>query len=308
MSIKIFKWNILFCLSLVWGASSALAQDFLDALNEQMDVIQQISSKSALDFTTGKCVDRYQKLWKDGTLNIVIGFGYTDSVPNDVVFDFFMGNAFRKALTGPCRQGVSACEFTQSRTSPTKFTKLIETLDGQFRQVQITLLIPSISGSHRLNTSPVNSAKQSTACKNAESAFYQEVRNGAEIVYYSGHSRDGGGPDFCPPKTLPNGHVDYSWYRRNQPGLKLLLSNMSVARQPTQVLALHACASVPHFLRPVQSQFSGLAVLGYHQLVKIMPDFQNQYGGLDSFLSFKCQKGMKESMSQGIATEIFKLF
>lgn len=286
----------------------ARAQDFIKLLNDQMDVIQNISSKTAIDFNSGSCVDRYRSLFKDGTLNILIGFGYSDSVPGDVVFDWYMVNGLRRVLTGPCRQGVSACEFQAVPGNPDKFIRTIEDADGQVKKVELTLLRASLSGSHKSNISAANSAQQKTLCEAVEKKFYNEMLKGPEIVHYSGHSRNGGAPDFCPPRVRADGHVDYNWYEKNRPGLKQLTSTLAAAKPGTQVLAMHSCSSILHYFKKIRAVKPDLAIIGSSDLVKMSPDFQNQYGGLDALLSLRCEKGLKESMAQGIGMEIHGLF
>jgi hypothetical protein len=60
-------------------------------------------------------------------------------------------------------------------------------------------------------------------CKSeyAKQAWKDSIKNGDEMVVYSGHARDGGGPSLEPPKILKNGHVNYSWYRKNREGNKV---------------------------------------------------------------------------------------
>ncbi len=291
---------------LAFLSTTAFAQDFYKELQLQQDELQQLTSKTAYDFATGKCTERYRKLFKDGTLNIVIGFGYSDAVPKDVVFDWYMVNGFKRVLTEPCRQGISACEFKISKNDPDTLFKNIEDQDGVSRRVEITLLRGSLSGNHSSNISAANIAKQRVLCENTKTRFYNEIKKGAEVVYYSGHSRDGGGPDFCPPHVRADGHVDYDWYQKNRPGLKLLSSALSSAAKPTQLLALHSCSSLPHFYGRLQKP--GLAFFGYNKTVKMTPDFRNQYGGLDALLSLRCQLGLKQSMQEDIPTEILNFF
>lgn len=300
--------HLILSLILSVSAVSAHATDFYQALQLQMDDLQQIRAKTANDFTAGKCLERYRNLFKDGTLNITIGFGYSDAVPKKTVFDWYMVNGFRRVLTEPCRQGLNACEFKVSKNDPNKLFKMIEDPDGIRRRVEISVLRGSLTGIHQNNISPANIKAQTALCKATEARFYQEIKNGAEIVYYSGHSRDGGGPDFCPPLTRADGHVDYTWYRRNKPGLKLLTNALKQAVKPTQILALHSCGSTAHFYQTVAPIHPTMAILGYKETVMMTPDFQNQFGGLDALLSFRCQKGLSESMQKDIPTQIHRMF
>lgn len=307
-SILLAMMFIFKVLILVFISSSPLyAQDFAAALEEQMDILQNINYKTARDFNSGACFRRYDKLLKDNTLNILIGFGYTDSVPHDLVYDWYMVNGLVRALTGPCRQGISACEFKRSK-DPYKFIRDIEGLDGRLHRVEVTLIRGSISGSHKDNMSPKNIARQQATCELATNKFFEEMMKGPEVVYYSGHSRNGGGPDFCPPKVLGNGHVDYDWYERMNPGMNRMLDALARSTKDTHVLAMHSCSSISHFYRKVSAIKPQMAFLGSRFLLNMKSDFQNQYGSLDAILNLRCQSGLKASMGQGVGIELVNMF
>lgn len=288
--------------------AGAHAQDFFQAIEEQMDVIQNISYKTAREMNGGSCVRRYDDLHKDRVFNVLIGFGYTDNSPYDQVFDWYMVNGFTRVLTGPCRQGISACEFQRSRQDPDKYFKTISDRTGNPVRVEVMVLRGSISGSHANNLALKNVALQNSVCKAVTDKFFVEMMKGPEVVIYSGHSRNGGGPDFCPPKVLGNGHVDYDWYEKMHPGMTRMLDALARAQKDPQVLVMHSCKSISHFYRKVRAIKPNMAFMGSTQLLGMKPDFQNQYGGVDGFLSLRCEKGMKASMSQGVGIEFLGLF
>lgn len=287
---------------------TAHAQDFALAIEEQMDVIQNITFKTAREMNSGSCVERYRKLHKDRVFNILLGFGYTDNTPRDTVYDWFMVNGFVRAILGPCRQGISACEFLRSKNDPDKYIKTIQDRDGQNVRVELMILRGSISGNHSQNISPRNIARQNAYCKQITDKFFIEMMKGPEIAIYGGHSRNGGGPDFCPPKVLQNGHVDYDWYERVHPGMTRMLDALARSTKDTQVLIMHSCKSISHFYRQVRAIKPQMAFLGSTKLLGMKPDFQNQYGGVDGILSLRCEKGLKASMNQGVGIDFLNLF
>lgn len=284
------------------------AQDFYKAIQEHMDDLQQIRSATARDTKSLKCINRYNNLMKDGTLNIVVAFGYSDFVPNTPVYDWYMTKGLKRALMEPCRQGLNACEFKQSKNDPNKLFKMIEDLDGKMKKVELVLIQGALTGHHPTNISPINLARQMALCQSVTARFYDEIKKGSEIVYYSGHSRDGGGPDFCPPITRADGHVDYNWYHAHKPGLKILLGALKNTVKAPQVLALHSCSSLSHFSKAVSAASPGTALMGYRKTVGMTPDFKNMFGGLDALLSFRCQKGLSESMNVDIPTDVIGVF
>jgi len=294
-------------LLLCWVAPAS-AVNFYDELHLQMDVLQTLNTPSASEAKASKqCRQRYERLFQDGTLNVLIGFGYSDSVPHDVVFDWYMVNGFRMALTEKCRPGISACGFKAVASKSDVFERTMKTPQGRTVRVEVTLLRPSLSGSHAQNTSAHNRERQLTLCQSVENRFYQELERGPEVVYYSGHSRNGGAPDFCPPRVRADGHVDYPWYQRQRPGLNRLLQSLRLART-TQILAMHSCDSTRHYRRRVLNIRPEMAIFSTPDLVKMAPDFRNQYGGLDALLSQRCEEGLQDSMTEGLPMDIHGMF
>jgi len=77
----------------------------------------------------------------------------------------------------------------------------------------------------------------------------------ADAVYYIGHSRDGGGPDFAPPRLTQANHVDYAWYQRVRPGLTGMLSVLG-KKEPQKtghpkVLGILSCVSSKLFMKQI---------------------------------------------------------
>jgi hypothetical protein len=85
--------------------------------------------------------------------------------------------------------------------------------------------------------------------KAAEEEFVSGLR-AASAVFYVGHSRVGGGPDFWPPRLRRDGHVDYDWYKRKKPGMESVLRGLA-GETPLKFLGLYSCSSGPHFEKMV---------------------------------------------------------
>lgn len=87
--------------------------------------------------------------------------------------------------------------------------------------------------------------------KYTREAFQNGITGGDEMVFYEGHARDGGGPSFEPPRVLANGHVNYSWYRRNRPGHLMETAALKAAHQKGKAPVFYgsySCSSRLHFL------------------------------------------------------------
>ncbi len=183
------------------------------------------------------CYRAYQSLYADGNLKIRIAFGYKDSRPSRFVGDRYEKLVLLHYLLSPCTEGRSACGFQRDRTDTDLLTK-----DG----VVLRLTHSSVGPDDELNrVDPLQRVQSALSASN----FFEGFRN-ADVVFYNGHSRDGGGPDFEPPKLAAHNFVNYEWYQRQKPGEKKLLDAVAGAkdRQRKAMLGLFSCRSSDHFL------------------------------------------------------------
>lgn len=91
-------------------------------------------------------------------------------------------------------------------------------------------------------------------CSRQALDFMKKAASSAEVMAYIGHSRGGGGPDTYPPETKgvdAEGFpvVDFSYYRRHQPGLESLRQEFLRSPHLPHVIAWTSCRSETHFSR-----------------------------------------------------------
>src|SRR5690606_23436486 len=102
--------------------------------------------------------------------------------------------------------------------------------------------------------------------KAAESAFYQGLAN-ADLVFYNGHSRAGGGPDFSPPRMDGNENVAFGWYQAHQPGFRLMQEALKHEPSDLKLFGLYSCASSRHFLDGVRALRPELGMMASSKLI-----------------------------------------
>jgi len=78
--------------------------------------------------------------------------------------------------------------------------------------------------------------------------FMQKSAADSDVMVYVGHSRGGGGPDTFPPQTVAKAagdrqRVDFSYYRRERPGLAALSSAFSKNRYGPHFILWTGCLS-----------------------------------------------------------------
>lgn len=278
----------------------AIPQAFAVNASVELDKISLALGNIEEEEKSASCNQRYARLFRDDTLNITIGLGYSENPhPGVMVFDRHFEYAFRRALTKTDCLGVAACGFTQDAKNNRKFTKTITGPSGKPHKVQIDLIVGSLSLDHSLNTSPKYLQHQMKLCAESMNSFMNNAANGAEVVFYSGHSRDGGGPSFCPPKRTDNQHVDYDWYHKNPVGFQRLLKSMKTAKgagKPNEVIGMYSCYSKKHFYKKFKEMNNSAGYLLTDTGPLMDENFYFMYSTLDSLLAQRCAKGMRKSL------------
>ena len=259
------------------------------------------------------CLRRYRKVYGDSLLNISIGFGYFDhGHPSHIVHDVAMRAAFVEALlTTPCPPNLSACGFRRDPDDADKLYKEVINPWGRTHRVELALTSGALSSNNEQNTNPYNRQRQAEYCEMATKRFMDNVKEGNEVVLYVGHSREGGGPDFCPPKLLPNKQRDYGYYRSKKPGHTRMLKALDHAKQKgkmQEIIGMLSCQTHGHFFDSYSSRaketgfiMSHADTLSTHQLI-------NLYGTLNSVLTQKCVEGFVPSVTAGKALKLRNMF
>jgi hypothetical protein len=148
-------------------------------------------------------------------LEVVIVFGYKDARPVRFVSDRYERNYLVAQLLKPCQQGREDCGFQRGQSDGELFIKSFTDATDCRHQVQMKIVSSSVGPDDEVNRKDPLQVWRSDW---SENTFLEGLAR-ARVIFYSGHSRDGGGPDFHPPRIVADGHVQYSWYRRHRPGV-----------------------------------------------------------------------------------------
>lgn len=170
-------------------------------------------------------------------LRITFAIGYEDFAPDLFVSDLLERDLFEKFLQKPCNSSFPLCGFRLITSN--SFKSVLQKENGE-KKIQITITTSSISTNNEYNQ---NQEAQLLKSDYAYSQFLNSFRSQDVIVYW-GHGRDGGGPDFYPPRLLKDGHVDYPLYRRQLPGRSLLQAALGLRGRRTQYVGLFACNTI----------------------------------------------------------------
>lgn len=233
------------------------------------------------------CNKAYSALTKDGVLFITVAFGYKDSRPLRFVGDRYERAAFADRLLKPCQAWEVVCGFTMDAGNPEFFTKKLVWYDKKERYIQIQVLASSIGPDDQWNR---ESRIQKWNSDRTRRLFRRAITK-SDIVFYNGHSRTGGGPDFSPPLLQKEGGVLYSHYQNERPGMKDLLEDLERAkgaRQP-RLLGLFSCASHTLFRDELRKAKPKLGVISSEALLYQKDAMDNMVAALTAVLKGECE-------------------
>jgi hypothetical protein len=268
------------------------------------------------------CQDHYKKLYEKPDVSATIAFGYTDTRPDLEVDGGKEAHSTIDAMTLPCEiagggkpnmRSVGGkmielkyfCGFTRDPDDATKFVKTVIGPDQKPHQFHITVVsaIPvGEEGDDQDLTTPGPDHDAQMLRTAAVTHTYLKALQTDDIVVYDGHARDGGGPDFGPPKLLPNRHPDYAWYRANRPGFNAELTALTTSDDPVHpphhpaVIAMLACDTKLHFEKELKAASPESALLVTNMVTSedvIEPAEMELLNGL---IGQRCDDGFVESM------------
>lgn len=287
------------------ASKNPLDYAFGPGLDNEIRRFSEITSRSS---TSGDlnaspdCKKRYARLFDKKILKITLGFGYADTSPGNAVLDFYSYYSLVTRLIRPCGPDMALCGFTRDRKDPDMLRKIaFAPTDENNYLIELRIIRPSLSPSNEHNLSSENRQRQIQACEKATESFFSDVAKGTDVIIYTGHSRDGGGPDFCPAILNKESHVNYAYYQSKKPGLTRMLDAMKTAKAagtPNKVIALFSCSSQKHFLK----KFIEVNKSAGYILTKRVSTFHevnmDTYTALDGILAQRCSEGFELSFGE----------
>jgi hypothetical protein len=250
------------------------------------------------------CQQRYSRILNDDLIDIRIPIGYFDwTIGKEVVkdgvrygfspsIDLGAYSALKKLLTSSCRGSTQFCRFAQNGSY--KFSKGVE-IHGKKYQVRLEMNFASASELFNKNTE-ANNSNQEQRSQYMEDFFRSSLQN-ADAIFYLGHSRNGGGPDFKPPILMSGQNkVNYEgYYKPQRPGYKMMMSALSVLRKPS-IIGLMSCDPRDHFVESLRNAAPQTGVISSTAVVTIDEVYTALIGGVDALLRGQCQKTFYKSL------------
>lgn len=268
------------------------------AVERQRSLLYQ---PAAVPEALNQCYDSIQaRLREPGKLRVAISLGYSDTVDEglDLVTDKFTLNQVGYQLTKACTyEGQGFCEFkpvSEIEHEPYLYVREIKGPYNDSLKVEVYVMNSSYDLSNSDNVGKYK-VEQTTKTANARS-FYEWAVTSADAVFYEGHSRDGGGPDFAPPHRATNGKVNYPWYHKNHPGLNFLIQALNKTEAPPIYFGLMSCASDLHFHRKLAPYLKTSHMIMSTRVVEAYWTKEAVMTSMESLLNFECPEQLKSRL------------
>ena len=227
----------------------------------------------------------YKEPEADRVFDVRIAIGYKDARPARFVSDRYERATLVHSLLKPCAVSANlACGFARHPQDGDLLLKTFTTNAGAKAKVRLRITASSAGADDDENK---RDPYQEPLSKFAEANFLGGIAE-ADAVFYIGHSRDGGGPDFAPPRLNEYKHVDYDWYKQEKIGLgklrKALREVNSSLPGGLRVLGLMSCASTLHFAKKLHADAPKLELKTMKELVYYAAALSETLSAVHSFL------------------------
>lgn len=263
--------------------------------------------------TDKQCLPIFKNAIKNGVLDIRYALGYfDDSQAIDVLYDGFnyglspsldigVYNVLRRVLTANCKSNsMQLCEFKESGDPITGKVVLSKKINIFGRKIlaQMTLTHASASESFVDNKGKYADLQKKLTLQSEEN-FFDHIGK-SDIVIYNGHSRNGGGPDFNPPRLNGELHVNYDgYYRVKRVGINRMLKQISTSTNKDSVLGLFSCSSEDHFYNDLIKANSQQRLVLSSETIDYFDTIHTSLGLLEGLLRGQCgQNNLSQFLKQ----------
>lgn len=277
---------------------------FGDEQDEWFEAAAETKPRTAANSPADQvCRESYQKLYRKGVLSVRVAFGYKDARPARFVGDRHERLAFVQRLLSPCSsdEASGACGFRRDSANADLFLKDLPAVAGVSPKSQARVLVvnSSVGSDDALNRKdPFQRWKSSFA----ERAFLSGLER-ADVAFYNGHSRFGGGPDFRPPRLAKSGEVDSAAYLKNKEGLQKIRGRLRARGLKAEragelrLLGFFSCASAQHFSEEVAFD-SKAGLISSSALMHWADALDNSFASLGALLEMRCGKDFRSALRQ----------
>jgi len=306
--LRLITLSIAIVMTVSQASAALYEQDYKGLGSSYLRSVGRLDTDRLDDLSStqkAKCLNRYGKIISDGVLDIRILIGYFDwTIGTEVLkdgknyglspsLDPGAYQALRRILTGRCPGDAEFCGFNQD--SAYRFSKRVN-IHGKSVLARLDMYYASVTEFLSENTGIfANEQKERSLATKAQ--FNSALKN-ADVVFYFGHSRSGGGPDFDPPVFIKGTNkLNYGgYYKANRPGLKNMIAALSSSSHQPAILGLMSCDSRDHFLSSLRRVAPNTGVITSLNVLEVNGVYTAMIGAGDAVLRGQCQPGFLKSI------------
>ncbi len=281
---------------------------------------------SQTDSLQNKCAPVYQNMIKDGVLDIHYALGYFDDSAGggEKKFTRFVNGtgienygrspsldpavfeAIRKFMKGPCTHpNQMTCEFKESG-DPLTGQVILEkdiSLLGQKTLVRMTLTHASASQSYDQNITTLTSTQKDFTAQ-SEVNYFDGIANG-DVIFYNGHSRHGGGPDFSPVVLNAKGTPEYdNYYKIKKIGIRHVLQEVKNRPDKDYILGIFACYSAAYYEQALFTARPGIKTIFSVFTINYIDSLTSSLGYIEGFMHGLCDEDLSALAKQNDAVKV----
>lgn len=247
---------------------------------------------SAPTFSSPECRAAYEKMYDEPELDLRVVFGYKDARPARFVADRYEHLNFVQKILARCEGEDRACGFVRSDLEADLFLREVPGPDGKPRMVRLRIVHASVGPDDAKNR---KNPFQAWRSRYARETFVDSFAE-ADAVFYNGHSRAGGGPDFDPPLLTASGEVDFSRYRREQPGIRQVLESLGKKPHPG-LIGFFSCASDQLFVGRVSRVAPDVGLIASSELLYFSDAMESLTAAVSGLLEMRCEPEYSEKLN-----------
>ncbi len=276
------------------------------------NVMNHPAAKAAYqtDIADNKCNSVYQNMIKDGVLDINYALGYFDDSAvggpkrfarftngkgieeygRSPSLDIVVYNAIRNFMKAPCRNSNQlTCGFFE-KGNPANGKVILEkdiSMFGQKVLARMTLTQASASQNYDQNISTL-AERQKALTLQSEANYFDAIRT-SDIIFYNGHSRHGGGPDFMPVVLNSRGTPEYEQhYKIKRTGIRRTLAEVKARPDRDYILGLFACYSASYYQEALFLTRPGIQSIYSIDTIYYFDSLTSSLGYIEGFMHGLC--------------------
>lgn len=280
-----------------------------DYLNE---VVKAVESHS--DQSTMSCAKSFKRILNKKEFHLVYALGYFDDshgidmIHNGINWglspslDIEIFHIIRELLLQPCdpKYHRQSCGFTQTGDALNGRVELIKnmTLEGESINFKMTLTYASASVNFDQNLTDLRSRQRYLSWQ-SEQNYFENIGK-ADAIFYNGHSRDGGGPDFKPPILNQANKVNYDgYYRIQREGIKRVLKQIKESAYKDGLLGFFSCYSQRHFYSALTKANPNQKLILSSDTIDYLDTLLVSMGYVEALMQGQCGSNLAAVAQQG---------